>query len=279
MTNRTKPAPRAALAAVLLALFALIAAACGSSDPVETGGETDETEEMEEADHDGDHDADHDDDKEHDEDGDHEHGAKTVDVPADGAPEIDITVTEADAGFVIDVALANFTLTEPDVAEEYVAGEGHMHVYIDGVKVGRFYETSIAIDPLPVGEHTIEVEVNASDHAAIAIGGVPIRASETVTVAEGDGAEATVADKVIAVGFEGGEVTVESGTIEVDAGSVVEVRVNSDVAEHVHVHGYDLFGDLTPGNQLVMSFTADIPGVFEVELEDSGKLLFDLQVR
>ncbi len=288
MTNRTTQASRAVLAATVLALASLLAAACGGSTPVETGT-SDSTEQSvpAETDHGGDHDTDHggednddkDDKDDKEDDGDHEHGVSMVDVPANGAPEIDIAVTEAEAGFVVDVQLANFTLTEPDVAEEYVAGEGHMHVYVDGVKIGRYYETSIALDPLPAGEHTIEVEINASDHSAIAVDGVPIRASQTVTVAEGNGVEATTADNVVNVTYEGGEVVVENSTVEVDAGSVVEVRVTSDAVEHVHVHGYDLFGDLTPGNELVLSFTADIPGVFEVELEDSGKHLFDLQVR
>jgi hypothetical protein len=46
----------------------------------------------------------------------------------------------------------------------------------------------------------------------------------------------------------------------------------------VHVHGYDLTADLAAGTPAELSFTATIPGVFEVELHDAGTVLRSLQV-
>ena len=54
--------------------------------------------------------------------------------------------------------------------------------------------------------------------------------------------------------------------------------MTSDVAEEVHVHGYDLTVDLVPGQPGEVAFTADLPGAYEVELEGTGKLLFQLRV-
>ena len=54
--------------------------------------------------------------------------------------------------------------------------------------------------------------------------------------------------------------------------------MQADVADEVHVHGYDLMADVSPGRAAVIAFRADAAGVFEVELEDAGKLLFRLRV-
>lgn len=56
------------------------------------------------------------------------------------------------------------------------------------------------------------------------------------------------------------------------------MRVTADVSDEVHVHGYDVFADVAPEAPAELTLTADIPGIFEVELESSGLVLFDLQV-
>jgi hypothetical protein len=54
--------------------------------------------------------------------------------------------------------------------------------------------------------------------------------------------------------------------------------VDADVADEVHVHGYDLVADVAPGSPAELTFLADIPGVFEVELESSHVELLRLEV-
>ncbi len=66
--------------------------------------------------------------------------------------------------------------------------------------------------------------------------------------------------------------------VEVDLNSEVAISVTSDHAEEVHVHGYDILHAVSPGQPLHFSFAANIPGVFEVELEGSGRLLLQLTV-
>jgi hypothetical protein len=77
----------------------------------------------------------------------------------------------------------------------------------------------------------------------------------------------------------GDNVETASPRVRVDLGQKVRVRVEADHAEEVHVHGYDLKADVAPGKPAVIDFTADVPGVFEVELEESGRRLFELQVQ
>jgi FtsP/CotA-like multicopper oxidase with cupredoxin domain len=77
----------------------------------------------------------------------------------------------------------------------------------------------------------------------------------------------------------GDEVETASRRVRIDRGQKVRIRVQADRAEEVHLHGYDLSADVAPGRPAVINFTADAPGVFEVELEQARLKLFELQVQ
>jgi hypothetical protein len=62
-------------------------------------------------------------------------------------------------------------------------------------------------------------------------------------------------------------------------GRIVVINVTADVTDHVHVHGYDLMADVSPGAPATIRFTADAPGRFEIELEESGVQIAELEVR
>jgi hypothetical protein len=64
---------------------------------------------------------------------------------------------------------------------------------------------------------------------------------------------------------------------EVPLGEVVRLTVTSDAPDEVHVHGYDRRLDLQSGTPATVEFVADISGVFEVELHESGLPLTSLQ--
>jgi heme/copper-type cytochrome/quinol oxidase subunit 2 len=66
--------------------------------------------------------------------------------------------------------------------------------------------------------------------------------------------------------------------VSVSAGEKIVLVVRADVSDEVHVHGYDLKADVSPGNPATIRFTADLVGVYEVELESVFKLLFRLKV-
>jgi hypothetical protein len=56
--------------------------------------------------------------------------------------------------------------------------------------------------------------------------------------------------------------------VTVGKGRTVVLIVTSDVADHVHLHGYDVMRDVAPGRPARLSFKATIVGTVEVELED-----------
>lgn len=83
--------------------------------------------------------------------------------------------------------------------------------------------------------------------------------------------------EVIRASFISGEVTAPQDA-RVTLGSRVEIVVEADIEEEVHLHTYDLKADVAPGEPARIRFRADIPGRHEVELEGAGRLLFLLQV-
>ena len=65
----------------------------------------------------------------------------------------------------------------------------------------------------------------------------------------------------------------------VDKGDRVVITVTSDVADEVHLHGYDIMRDVAAGGTARIRFRATLPGRFEVELEDRGVQIADLTVQ
>ena len=64
-----------------------------------------------------------------------------------------------------------------------------------------------------------------------------------------------------------------------EQGDQIRLVVRADVADHVHVHSYDLMRDVGPGRPAQLAFEATLTGRFEVELEDAGLPIAELTVR
>jgi hypothetical protein len=67
-------------------------------------------------------------------------------------------------------------------------------------------------------------------------------------------------------------------TIRVSKGDRVRFTVQSDVADEVHVHGYDLHKDVAKGRTVSFDFPASIDGKFEAELERRKEQIVELEV-
>ena len=76
----------------------------------------------------------------------------------------------------------------------------------------------------------------------------------------------------------GSKVETAERRVKVPLDGKVRLEVTADRADEVHLHGYDRKVDIEPGTPAVLEFTADVPGVFEVELEEAGLKLVELQV-
>ncbi len=85
--------------------------------------------------------------------------------------------------------------------------------------------------------------------------------------------------QVIKVEVAGGEVNGVGSTVEVAVGERVALEVAADTDDEVHVHGYDVMAAVSPSKPARLGFVADLPGAWEVELENAGILLFELRVQ
>jgi len=89
---------------------------------------------------------------------------------------------------------------------------------------------------------------------------------------------APAAPTTIAIVVAGGQPTGGIQRVTLSKGEKVVLVVSSDVADEVHLHGYDVSADVAAGGSAEIPFTADTVGKFEVELEESGVQLAELEV-
>jgi hypothetical protein len=61
-------------------------------------------------------------------------------------------------------------------------------------------------------------------------------------------------------------------------GEQVRFKVDSDVSDEVHMHGYDIMKDVEAGGSVSFDFPATIEGVFEAELEGRKEQILELRV-
>jgi len=67
-------------------------------------------------------------------------------------------------------------------------------------------------------------------------------------------------------------------TITFAKGDQIRLQVNSDTADEVHIHGYDIHKDVDAGGSVQFAFPASIDGKFEIELEEAKQQLANLEV-
>lgn len=82
----------------------------------------------------------------------------------------------------------------------------------------------------------------------------------------------------VSVVYRNGEVVGGIVQADIQEGSQVLLVVRADVSDEVHVHGYDLSTNVTPEQPARITFRADVPGEFDVELEELSAPLAVLTV-
>lgn len=80
------------------------------------------------------------------------------------------------------IEITNFTFAPEAVNGPHAPGQGHAHVYLNGVKIARTYGPWIQLDALPPGRHEIRVTLNANDHSQLSLNGTPIEATAELVI-------------------------------------------------------------------------------------------------
>lgn len=107
-------------------------------------------------------------------------------------------------------------------------------------------------------------------------------ASPPGQAAEEDGSPSptpTPAVRTVTITIVGGEPEGGIQRVTVDRGETITLVVTSDAPGTVHVHGYDLTEEVTAEGRAEVTFTADSPGVYEVEIEETNIVIAELEVR
>lgn len=94
------------------------------------------------------------------------------------APEIAITLHQDPvSGYNLHLMTQNFIFAGADAGRAHKAGEGHAHLYIDGVKQARLYGPWTHIATLDDSAKLLSVSLNSNDHKPLSYKGQLIEAS------------------------------------------------------------------------------------------------------
>lgn len=94
------------------------------------------------------------------------------------------------------------------------------------------------------------------------------------------GAAPSAAALIVPVRIAGGTVTPVDARLEVRVGQPIEIVVDSDAADELHVHAEpDHTFTIAPGTDEHFRFTVEIPGRVEIELHHAGRTVATLLVR
>ncbi|MEU3903656.1 hypothetical protein AB0F20_07515 [Streptomyces goshikiensis] len=241
-------------------------------------------------------------------------GHRLREVPAEGAPEVRVSARpDTEDGWNLQLTVRNFRFTPDSTGGAALPGAGHAHLELDGRKLARLYGPwfHLPAAQVPESAHTLTVRLYADDHTAWAVAGKPVEAAVPLTggpPGQGAGAhthapapaassppassppassppgeappgESPQADRTVTIAIRGGKVTPAPGRTELRRGERVALRVTSDRADTLHVHGYDKELALPAGQEATLTLTADRTGLFEVETHESGLVLTQLLVR
>lgn len=91
-------------------------------------------------------------------------------------------IKDPKAGYNAEIITTNFTFKPESASQDYVAGEGHAHIYVDGVKLNRVYGNWYYLGELAKGERQITVSLSGNDHSELTHRGQPIASTVTLMV-------------------------------------------------------------------------------------------------
>ncbi|MEU6757862.1 hypothetical protein [Streptomyces sp. NPDC046685] len=225
-------------------------------------------------------------------------GHRLREVSAEGAPEVQLTARpDSEDGWNLQLTVKNFRFTPDSTGGAALPGAGHAHLELDGRKLARLYGPwfHLPAAQVPEGTHTLTVRLYADDHTAWAVSGKPVEGAAplTATAQAAPGGHshggtppppaqppaAPEADRTVTITVRDGKVSPAPARTELRRGERVALRVTSDRADTLHVHGYDKELALPAGQEATLVLTADRTGLFEVETHESDLVLTQLLVR
>ncbi|MFK3734326.1 hypothetical protein ACI2LJ_29125 [Streptomyces sp. NPDC088090] len=223
-------------------------------------------------------------------------GHRLRDLPAADAPTVSAEASpDTEGGWNVRLTVERFRFTPESTGGAALAGRGHARLLVDGRETARAYGPWFHVPP---GARTLTVRLYADDHTAWSVAGTPVQTTLPLVPsstsaqaptspstppspppASPPASDPTPAGRTLDIRVTGSTVTPAPSRVELRKGERITLRVTSDRADTVHVHGYDREAALTPGTPATLGLTADRTGLFEVETHESGLVLTQLVVR
>jgi len=99
-----------------------------------------------------------------------------------------------------------------------------------------------------------------------------------LVVLSGGGSSDSTTKGVTTITIKNGKPVGGIAQLTYNEGEQVRFKVDSDVSDEVHMHGYDIMKDVKAGGSVSFDFPATIEGVFEAELEGRKEQIVELTV-
>jgi hypothetical protein len=123
----------------------------------------------------------------------------------------------------------------------------------------------------------------------LAVAGIAVVAAVVlfIVLSGGDDNESTTTGATTTTGpaSEGATIEIKDGQavggvqdLEFSQGDDIRFKVESDADWEIHFHGYDIAKDVKAGGSVEYDVPATIPGVFEVEIEDTATQIAEITV-
>ncbi|MFF9429766.1 hypothetical protein [Streptomyces sp. NPDC014746] len=235
-----------------------------------------------------------------------ESGHRLRELPAADAPTVRAEIRpDSEGGWNVHLTVERFQFTPESTGGAALPGRGHARLLVDGRETARLYGPWGYVPP---GAHTLTVRLHADDHTVWAVAGAPVQAtvrldatpatpstgssapsssapssstpsSSTPSASAPSSPRTTDPGRTVTLAITGTTVEPPPSRIELKKGERLTLRVTSDRADTLHVHGYDRELPLSPGVPATLTLTADRTGLFEVETHESGLVLTQLVVR
>ena len=148
---------------------------------------------------------------------DHDHSSHSHEAAHESEVPVGVDISaevEDGGGVIVHVTAEGWRWAPESMDMEHEPGAGHAHIYVDGVKVGRVYNSRYRLSDLESGERHILVTLNTNDHKRLTLNGNPVEASAIVTI---PGAASRAETET--VGVEGLEKTLRAEIIHVASGA------------------------------------------------------------
>ena len=101
----------------------------------------------------------------------------------EAAPSVSLSVSRAtDSSWSVEIKTDNFVFDQMADEPKHIAGHGHAHLYLNGMKLQRMYGHNASIGQLPPGDYTVSVELNSNLHMPYRNGDDVVSAKQVISV-------------------------------------------------------------------------------------------------